>query len=141
MEEKIVLKGRPAFRGYADGEAMVCPNSIQGWAGVNSRNGVIIESGHIHEGETYNNKILVVPTSKGSCGWSSQFQGPLDNAGIKPAGWVVSYADSKVGVAAVIVGAPMVADFQDVNIFDVIEDGDWVTVDGDKGIVTVTKKK
>ena len=96
MSDTIVLKGRPAFRGYAEGEAMVCPDSIQGWAGINPKTGAILEKGHIHEGESYDGKILVLPTSKGSCGWSSQFQGPLDLAGIRPAGWIVASADSKV---------------------------------------------
>ncbi len=140
MEDKIILKGRPAYRGVAEGEAMVCPNSIQGWAGVDAHTGRIIEVGNVHEGESYDGKILVVPTSKGSCGWSSQFQGPLDNIGACPAGWVVAYADSKVGVTAVITAKPMVVDF-DVDIFDYIEDGDHVVVDGNEGTVTITKKK
>lgn len=52
---------------------------------------------------------------------------------------MVKYADSKVGVAAVLVGSPMVADFQE-DIFAYIEDGDYVVVDGDNGTVTITKK-
>ena len=93
----------------------------------------------MHEGESFDGKILVLPTSKGSCGWSGLFQGPMDLSGIRPAGWVVKYADSKVGVAAVIVDRPMVTDFEE-DIFEYIEDGDFVQVDGDNGIVTITKK-
>lgn len=139
MAETIILKGRPAFRGVAKGIAMVCPNSIQGWAGVNPLTGCIIEKGHVHEGESYDGKILVLPTSKGSCGWSSQFQGPMDMAGIRPAGWVIQSMDSKVGVTAVIVGRPMVADFKDINVFDYIRDGDYLVVDGNEGTVTITR--
>lgn len=139
MEKTIVLKGRPAYPGVAEGYAMCCPNSIQGWAGVETMTGKIIEKGHIHEGESFDGKILVIPTSKGSCGWSGLFQGPMDMAGIRPAGWVVKYADSKVGVAAVLVGSPMVADFAE-DIFQFIEDGDYVVVDGNEGTVTITKK-
>ena len=123
MSKVITLKGRPAYRGKAEGYAMCCPNSIQGWAGVEAKTG----------------KIIVLPTSKGSCGWSGLFQGPMDLSGIRPAGWVVKYADSKVGVAAVIVDRPMVTDFEE-DIFEYIEDGDFVQVDGDNGIVTITKK-
>ncbi len=139
MAKTIVLKGRPAYKGVAEGYAMCCPNSIQGWAGVEAKTGKIIEKGHVHEGESFDGKILVIPTSKGSCGWSGLFQGPMDLSGIRPAGWVVKYADSKVGVAAVLVGSPMVADFQE-DIFAYIEDGDYVVVDGDNGTVTITKK-
>ena len=52
MKKTIVIKGRPALAGIAEGYAMVCPNSIQGWAGIDPRSGKILEKGHIHEGET-----------------------------------------------------------------------------------------
>lgn len=138
MGDTIVLKARPAYPGTAKGYAMCCPNSIQGWAGVEAATGKIIEKGHVHEGESFDGKILVIPTSKGSCGWSGLFQGPLDISGIRPAGWVVKYADSKVGVAAVIVDRPMVADFSE-DIFKYIHDGDFLTVDGDNGVVTIER--
>lgn len=138
MEKVIVLKGRPAYGGIAKGTAMCCPNSIQGWAGVEAMTGKIIEKGHVHEGESFDGKILVLPTSKGSCGWSGLFQGPLDLAGIRPAGWVVKYADSKVGVAAVITDRPMVCDFEE-DIFEFIKDGDMVEVNGDTGEVTIRR--
>ena len=57
MGKTIVLKGRPAYPGIAEGEAMCCPNSIQGWAGVEGRTGKIIEKGHVHEGESFDGKI------------------------------------------------------------------------------------
>ena len=118
MGKTIVLKGRPAYPGIAEGEAMCCPNSIQGWAGVEGRTGKIIEKGHVHEGESFDGKILVIPTSKGSCGWSGLFQGPMDLSGIRPAGWV--------------------ADFEE-DIFQYIQDGDHVVVNGNAGTVTITK--
>jgi predicted aconitase with swiveling domain len=139
VTKTIVLKGRGAIGGIAEGNALCCPNSIQGWAGIDPNTGHILEKGHIHEGEGYDGKILVVPCSKGSCGWSCQFHGPLDNAGIRPAGWVVTKIDSKIGVAAVIINRPMVADFTDLDPIEVIEDGDHVVVNGDEGTVTVTK--
>jgi len=137
MSKTFVLNGRPAYPGVAEGVAMCCPNSIQGWAGVDAKTGCIIEKGHVHEGESYANKILIIPTSKGSCGWCTQFHGPMDNANIRPAGWVVQNVDSKIGVTAVVIERPMVADFGAVNIFDHIKDGDHIIVDGNKGTVTV----
>ena len=44
--KQIKLKGRPAYPGKAVGEAIVCPHSIQGWAGVSETTGCIIEKGH-----------------------------------------------------------------------------------------------
>ena len=140
MGRTIVIKGRPAMGGVAEGYAMVCPNSIQGWAGIDPLTGKILEKGHVHEGECYDGKILVLPCSRGSCGWSCQFHGPLDNVGVRPAGWVVTKMDARVGVTAVIIGRPMVTDFTDVDPCAVIEDGDYVVVNGNDGTVTITKK-
>ena len=140
MAKTIVIKGRPAMPGIAKGYAMVCPHSIQGWAGIAPLTGKILEKGHVHEGESYDGKILVVPCSRGSCGWSCQFHGPLDNVGVRPAGWVVTKIDSKIGVAAVIVDRPMVTDFEEVDPCAVIQDGDYVEVNGDDGTVTITRE-
>ena len=59
---------------------------------------------------------------------------------MRPAGWVVTQIDSKIGTAAVIVNRPMVADFKDVDPCEVIHDGDYVVVNGDDGTVTITRE-
>jgi predicted aconitase with swiveling domain len=46
---------------------------------------------------------------------------------------------TKVALGAVVVRAPAVTDL-DRDPLDVIEDGDWVKVDGDNGIIEVTKR-
>ncbi len=60
--------------------------------------------------------------------------------GVKPAGWVVRQIDTRVGVAAVVVGSPMVADFTDVDPCAEIKTGDWVRVNGDTGEVEISRK-
>jgi predicted aconitase with swiveling domain len=137
--EKIILKGRKAIPGVVEGEALVCPESIQGWAGVDDRTGVIIEKGHSQEGQNIKGKILFVPYSKGSNGWSCHFHS-AKRAGFCPAGFVVSKMDSRAGVAAVVLDVPCVADFEDGDPCDVVKTGDWVKVDGDNGIIEVTRK-
>ena len=137
MIEKI--KGRGAIKGIAEGEAIVCPDSIQGWAGIDDITGIIIEKGHIAQGESIDDKILVIPSSKGSNCWSGHFNSAMIN-GKKPAGWVVSKIDSRVGVAAVVIGSPMVADFEDIDPCQSIKTGDWVKVNGNTGEVEIIKK-
>lgn len=138
--EKIIIKGRSAVKGIAEGEAMVCPDSIQGWAGVDDETGIIIEKGHVHEGDCIEGKILVLPCSKGSNGWSSHFHSAKVK-GKTPAGWVMTKLDSRAGVAAVVIGAPMVSDLENgQDPCKIIQSGDWVKVDGDNGIIEITKK-
>ena len=96
--EQIKLKGRPAYPGKAAGEAIVCPHSIQGWAGVSDETGCIIEEGHPEQGKCIKGKILVMPYGKGSTGWSGHFHSAAV-AGFSPAGWLFSNIDSRCGVA------------------------------------------
>lgn len=140
-KSKIIIKGRSGIKGIAEGEALVCEESIQGWAGVDDKTGVIIEKGHSEEGKSIDGRILVLPCSKGSNGWSCHFNSAQVN-GIKPAGWIFTKLDSRAGVAAVVLDIPTVSDFdEDIDLFDIIETGDWIKVDGNTGEVEITKKE
>lgn len=137
---KILIKGRAGIQGIAEGEALVCEDSIQGWAGVDDSTGVIIERGHAEEGTSIDGKILVLPCSKGSNGWSCHSNSAQVN-GHKPAGWIFTKLDSRAGVAAVVLDIPTVSDFdEEIDLFSMIETGDWVKVDGNTGEVEITKK-
>jgi hypothetical protein len=139
--ENIIIEGRSGIKGVAEGEALVCEESIQGWAGIDDKTGVIIEKGHSEEGKSVDGKILVLPCSKGSNGWSCHFNSAQVN-GIKPAGWIFTKLDSRAGVAAVVLDIPTVSDFdEEIDLFSIIETGDWIKVDGDTGNVEITKKK
>ena len=61
------------------------------------------------------------------------------NAGVAPKAMVFNIMTTKVALGAVVVRAPAVTDL-DRDPLSVIEDGDWVKVDGDNGIVEVTKR-
>lgn len=140
MGEVIKIKGRPAFPGKAAGEAIVCPHSIQGWAGVSEETGCIIEVGHPEQGKCIKDKILVIPYGKGSTGWSGHLHSAAV-AGFAPAGWLFSEIDSRCGVATAAIGVPAVADFlPDYDVFSLIKTGDYVELDGTTGEVTITKK-
>ena len=134
-----VFKGRKAIGGVAEGEALVCPESIQGWAGIDDKTGVIIEKGHSQEGKNINGKILFVPYSKGSNGWSCHFHS-AKRAGSCPSGFVVTKMDSRAGVAAVVFDVPCVADFEGEDPCGTIKTGDYVRVDADRGIVEVLRR-
>ena len=84
--KQIKIKGRPAYPGKAAGEAIVCPHSIQGWAGVSEETGCIIEVGHPERGKSIKGKILVIPYGKGSTGWSGHFHSAAV-AGFSPVGF------------------------------------------------------
>jgi predicted aconitase with swiveling domain len=131
-----VLYGRGAMPGIAEGLALVCPESIQGWAGIDDRTGIIMEHGHSQRGQCINGRILVLPCSKGSNGWSCHFHS-ASVAGNCPAGFVLTRIDSRAGVALAVLGVPAVADFDGEDPCCVIQTGDRVRIDGDRGIVEI----
>jgi len=47
---------------------------------------------------------------------------------------------TKIALGAVVVHAPALTDF-DADPLDIIETGDWVKVDAERGIVEVTKAR
>jgi hypothetical protein len=135
---KIVLRGRKVVGGCAEGEALVTKDRISGWGGIDPRSGTVIETRHELKGVSFAGKVLVFPGAKGSSGWSSQFH-IARLAGKAPIAMVFNEMTTKIALGAVVSHAPSVTDF-DQDPLKVIETGDWVKVDGDNGIVEVTKK-
>lgn len=130
-----VIQGRSLIGGMAEGFAMLCPNSIAGWAGVDDKTGKIIERGHVHEGESIKDRILVMSGSKGSVGWSCHFHA-TKISGTAAAGWILKEIDTRIGVAMVMLGAPAVCDLEE-DPFEVLLDHDWLKIDGDQGTVEI----
>ena len=136
--EVITLHGRKVVGGVAEGEALVTRQTISGWGGVNAMTGTVIETRHELRGISFKDKVLVCPGAKGSSGWSSVFhQARL--AGTAPKAMVFNEMTTKVALGAVVMRVPSITDL-DQDPLEVIETGDWVTVDADRGIVEVVKK-
>ena len=134
----IVLRGRKVVGGIAEGEALVTRETISGWGGVNPMKGSIIETRHELRGVTFKDKILVFRGAKGSSGWSVVFH-TTRLAGTAPKALIFNEMTTKVALGAVVLRVPAVTDL-DRDPLEVIETGDWVTVNGDTGTVEVRKK-
>lgn len=136
----IKIKGRGAVPGIADGVALVCPDSIAGNSGaLGDTDGIIYEKSNVNRGVSIENRILVVPCSKGSNGFSAHVKSAFV-CGVRPAGWVVTRIDAKIGVALASLGLPAVVDFNDVDPIDIIKTGDTVRIDGTSGDVEIITK-
>lgn len=138
--EAITIKGRGAIPGIAEGEAVVCPDSIAGNTGaLGDTDGVIYEKSNVNYGVCIKDKILVVPCAKGSNGFSVHFKGAYIS-GIRPAGWISTKVDARLGVALASMNIPAVVDFDDSEPLDIIKTGDWVRIDGATGAVEIWRK-
>jgi uncharacterized protein len=137
--KKVVLRGRKVVGGRAEGEALVTTEAIPGWGGVNPVQGVITETRHSLRGVSLKDRVLVCRGAKGSSGWSAMYH-TMRLAGTAPKALVFNEITTKVALGAVVMRVPSVTDL-DQDPLTVIETGDWVVVDGDAGVVEVTKKK
>ena len=134
----IVLRGRKVVGGVAEGEALVTRDRISGWGGIDPRTGTVIETRHELKGVSFKGKVLVYPGAKGSSGWSAQFH-LARLTGAAPAAMLFNEMTTKIALGAVVMHAPAMTDF-DRDPLTVIETGDWVRVDADRGVVEVTKR-
>ena len=133
----ITLKGRGVIPGIVEGEALVCPKSITGWGGIDPKTGIIKEYENINRGKSIKGKILVMPGSKGSNGWSCYF-GAARVTGAAPLGWLFTRIDSSAGVATAVLQIPTVVDFpEDQDPCRLIKNGDRVRLNGKTGEVEV----
>lgn len=137
--KKIVLRGRKVVGGCAEGEALVTKETISGWGGIDPMTGTVIETHHELCGVSFRDRVLVFPGAKGSSGWSNAFH-MTRLAGTAPKAMVFNRMNTKIALGAVVTHAPTVTDL-DQDPLAVVETGDWVRVDGDRGIVEVTKKR
>ena len=135
----IVLRGRTVVGGCAEGEALVTKETISGWGGIDPMTGTVIETHHELCGVSFRDRVLVFPGAKGSSGWSNAFH-MTRLAGSAPKAMVFNRMNTKIALGAVVTHAPTVTDL-DQDPLTVVETGDWVRVDGDRGIVEVTKRR
>jgi len=133
----ITLRGRTVVGGVAEGEALVTHETISGWGGVNPMTGTIIETRHALRGQTFKDRILVFPGAKGSSGWSGVFH-LTRLTGMAPKALVFNEMTTKVALGAVVMRVPAVTEL-DRDPLQLIETGDWVRVDGDRGVVEIRK--
>jgi predicted aconitase with swiveling domain len=134
----IVLHGRKVVGGYAEGEALVTHDTISGWGGINPLTGTVIETRHELRGQSFKDKILVFPGAKGSSGWSAAFH-VTRITGTAPKAMVFNEMTTKIALGAVVMRIPSVTGL-DRDPLQLIRTGDWVAVDGDRGIVEIRSR-
>jgi hypothetical protein len=126
-------------KGVGQGEALVSKDTICFYL-VDPKTGTVRERGHQLEEETVTGKVLVFPSGKASS--AVQMDGLvkllLNNAA--PSAMIVKDVEPVLVGSAVLTKIPLV-DRLERDPFEVIRTGDFLKVDADKGIVTLTRHK
>jgi predicted aconitase with swiveling domain len=138
VKMKILLRGRKVIGGSAEGEAVVTKEPVSFLGGVNPDKGVVVERGHELEGQSITGKIFIFPHGKGSTA------GPyiiyaMAKRKTAPVAMINVEAEPIIAVGAAMGNIPLV-DRLDKNPLEVIATGDYVRIDGDQGIVEITKR-
>ena len=135
--KKIILKGKKVIGGIAEGEALVSKKPLMGWGNVDVANGYTVERNHPLYEVPFKGKVLVFTEPRGSGGFVGY--GATRMTGKNPVALLYRKGNNLTVFAAMVMKVPTVTDF-DQDPTEIIETGDWVKVDGDKGIVEVIKR-
>lgn len=136
---ELVLKGHKVVGGSAEGEALVTRDCISFMGSVNPNTGVITEKGHQLEGKNISNKILIYPSGKGSTGGSYMLY-DMAQRGTAPKAIVNIRAEAVTAIGAIMGEIPMV-DRVEKNPLEVLNTGDYVRIEADKGLVVVLRRR
>lgn len=138
MELKII-KCRKISKGCAEGEVILTKDSLSFLGGVDPDSGVVIDSKHELYNRNIGEKILVIPSGKGSTVGSYVLYQMAKNK-TAPAAIVAIEAEPIIATGAIMAGIPMV-DRPEVEILKILHDGDLVQVDADSGYLKILKEK
>jgi len=126
------MKGRMISPGKAEAEAIVSPEPIGFYGGIDAKTGIVIEKDHPLEGKKVTDKILVFPCGKGSTVGSYVIYGLAKN-GVGPAGIINKETETIVATGVILAGIPCV----DQIDIDKIKTGDKIALDADKASVEI----
>jgi uncharacterized protein len=136
--KKILLHGRKVYGGIAEGEAIVSSQPISFCAGLEPLTGEITERRHVLKGQSIAGKVLVFPFGKGSSAFSKAAYATW-LAGKVPIACILGKVNPQTALASIVMHTPAITELNE-NPIEIIDSGDWIKVDADKGIVEIIKR-
>lgn len=128
------IKCRMISKGREEGECIVTSESISFLGGVDPKTGTVIDKKHELYGQCITDKILVIPSGKGSTVGSYVIYQMAKND-TAPKAIICQKAEPIIAIGAIISKIPMV-DNPEVDIVNSLEDVRSVVVDADNSIIT-----
>jgi predicted aconitase with swiveling domain len=125
--------------GCGEGEALVSHEPICFYL-TDPKTGIVREKTHELAGKNIANKVLIFPSGKASSVVQIDGLFKLASHGLAPKAMIVKDVETVLIVSAFIAKVPLV-DRLERNPFETIRNGDIVTVDADKGMVTVVSQR
>lgn len=136
---EITLKCHKIIGGYGEGEALVSHEPICFYL-TDPKTGVVRERSHELAGKNLANKVLVFPSGKASSVVQIDGLFKLASHNVAPRALIVKDVETVLVVSAFLVKIPLV-DRLEKDPLEIIHTGDFVKVNAEKGIVTITKRE
>jgi len=142
--KEILLKGRGLTSGTVQGEAIVSKLPFGFLWGIDPETGVIIDKMNPLEGETIAGKVFVFPYGRGSTGGNGILLEAVRRK-VAPIA-ILNRLTEPIILSAALLAEEMyetripIVDRLDQNPVEIIMTKDLVTVDGYKGLVTVSRR-
>ena len=136
---EITLKCHKIIGGYGEGEALVSHEPICFYL-TDPKTGVVRERSHELAGKNLANKVLVFPSGKASSVVQIDGLFKLASHNVAPKALIVKDVETVLVVSAFLVKIPLV-DRLEKDPLEIIHTGDFVKVNAEKGIVTITKRE
>ncbi len=129
------IKCRMISKGKDSGEAIVTKDPISFLGGVDPNTGIVIDKNHELYNQCISDKILVIPSGKGSTvGSYVIYQMAKNNTA--PRAIICQNAEPIIAIGAIISKIPMV-DNPELDIISTIKTDSQVTVDADNTLITI----
>jgi predicted aconitase with swiveling domain len=136
---EITLKCHKIIGGYGEGEALVSHEPICFYL-TDPKTGIVRERIHELAEKNLANKVLVFPSGKASSVVQIDGLYKLASNNVAPKAMIAKNVETVLVVSAFIAKVPLV-DRLEKDPFEVIRTGDFVKVDAEKGVVTITKQE
>ncbi|HEY0196332.1 MAG TPA: DUF126 domain-containing protein [Methanobacterium sp.] len=130
-----MIKCRRISKGHVNGPVLLTKDVLSFLGGVNPETGVITDSNHELYGKKVSEKILVIPSGKGSTVGSYIIYQMFKN-NTAPLGLIALEAEPIIATGAIMAGIPMVDQPQD-PLYDLLKDGDVIDLDADNSMIKI----
>jgi cis-L-3-hydroxyproline dehydratase len=142
MARVRVVAGRSVASGSARGAALVADTPLSFWGGFDPETGVVIDRRHPLAGQLATDRVLVIPSGRGSCSGSGVLLESIHN-GTAPAAIVTSRLDPVISLGCIL-GDELYATHPPLVVITDqdrlgIDTGDMIEID-DRGFLTITKR-
>ena len=122
-------------KGRAEAEVVISKDAVCFYL-VEPETGIVVEDNHDAKGKDISNRVLIMPSGKGSSVVQADGIYKLEMHGKAPAGLIIEHADPVLVSSVIIMNVPMVHKV-DREFYEDVKNGDKIILDADGELITI----